>query len=508
MTERATGEPGPAGERFGVLRPALLLTGGRMLAFGAAFLVPVVLARVLTIEQFGTYKQLFLIFASVYFVAQVGIANSLFYFLPRAPERAGRYAVNAVLILTASGVACALGLVAGAGALARVFHNPALAPLIGPLGIFLAAMLVATPLEIVLVSRHRYRAAAVVFALSDLLRAGLLVVPALLTGELAWLLAGAIAFGLARLVALGCFLWRGFETPPRPDGALLRQQLAYSLPFGLAVLVATAQTHLHEYVVAHRFDAATFAIFAVGCLQIPLVDFVATPAGDVMMVHMAEAAREGRADRLLATWHDTVSSLSLLFVPLVGLLVLGSRELIALLFTPTYAAAAPLFALGSTAILLVPLMTDGVLRVFARTRFLLVVHLLQLAVTAACIGPFLARWGLRGAIGVTLLAAVAGRVVALGETRRRLGVDWRGLLPLGDLGRILGAGALAFVAGRAALELAGLSGLPALALLGVVFTSVYYLLVVAGGVAPGPRELVEPLRRRLSRRVPALERSR
>jgi O-antigen/teichoic acid export membrane protein len=508
VTASAAGRPPAAAERFGVLRPALLLTGGRLLAFGVAFLVPVVLARVLTIEQFGTYKQLFLVFATVFFVAQVGIANSLFYFLPRAPERAGRYAVNAALVLAASGAACALGLAAGAGALARAFHNPALAPLIGPLGVFLAAMLVAAPLEIVLIARHRYRAAALAYALSDLLRAGLLVVPAVVTGDLAWLVAGAIAFGLARVVALAVHLRRGLGAAPRPDGALLREQLAYSVPFGLAVLVATAQTHLHEYVVAHRFDAATFAIYAVGCLQIPLVDFVATPAGDVMMVRMAEASREGRADRLLATWHDTVASLALLFVPLVGLLVLGSRELITLLFTPTYAAAAPLFALGSTAILLVPLMTDGVLRVFARTRFLLGVHLLQLAVTAACIGPFLSRWGLAGAIGVTLVAVAVGRLVALGETRRRLQVGWRRLLPWGALGRIAGAGAVAFLAGRAALALSGLSGLPALALLGAVFCTVDYLLVVAGGVAPGPRELAEPLRRRLSRQLPALERSR
>ena len=48
------------------------------------------------------------------------------------------------------------------------------------------------------------------------------------------------------------------------------------------------QANLHHYVVASRFDPATFAIYAVGCLQIPLVDVMTTSSANVMMVKMAE----------------------------------------------------------------------------------------------------------------------------------------------------------------------------------------------------------------------------
>ena len=37
-----------------------------------------------------------------------------------------------------------------------------------------------------------------------------------------------------------------------------------------SVGVEVIQLNYHQYVVAARFDAATFAIYAIGCLQIPL----------------------------------------------------------------------------------------------------------------------------------------------------------------------------------------------------------------------------------------------
>ena len=72
------------------------------------------------------------------------------------------------------------------------------------------------------------------------------------------------------------YLWREFGRGFRVDAALWRNQLAYALPFALAVGIEVVQVNYHQWVVASRFDAATFAIYAVGCLQIPLIDLVCT----------------------------------------------------------------------------------------------------------------------------------------------------------------------------------------------------------------------------------------
>ena len=132
----------------------------------------------------------------------------------------------------------------------------------------------------------------------------LLLAAALLTGELRYVLYGAVAFAAARVVAMLLYVRRELGGALRFDAALARAQLAYSLPFALAVVLATGQLKLHELVVSHTFDVATYAIYAVGCLQIPFIDFVASPASDVMMVRMAEALGAGRTEEARASWFD------------------------------------------------------------------------------------------------------------------------------------------------------------------------------------------------------------
>src|SRR5206468_6900138 len=118
-----------------------------------------------------------------------------------------------------------------------------------------------------------------------------------------------------------------------------------------------------------------FAIYAVGCLQIPLVDIVMLSASNVMMVRMTHTIHEGRGHAVVALWHDTTRKLALIFFPFVGLLLVNARELIVLLFTENYLASTPIFMVSSLYILLTVFQIDGVLRVYAQTRFLFVINL-------------------------------------------------------------------------------------------------------------------------------------
>src|SRR5580700_6520837 len=104
----------PAPETDSVFKPALLLMSGRTVAFAATFFIPLVLARVFDASQFGTYKQLFLIWGTIYAVAQMGMASSLYYFLPRQPRMAGPYVANSLLFLAVTGLCCLGALVLAA----------------------------------------------------------------------------------------------------------------------------------------------------------------------------------------------------------------------------------------------------------------------------------------------------------------------------------------------------------------------------------------------------------
>jgi O-antigen/teichoic acid export membrane protein len=412
-----------------VAQPTLWLIAGRGVGFLAAFIVPLILVRVFDQATFGTYKQLFLIYATLFGVAQIGVAESLYYFVPRDPSTAGRHASNAIITLAAAGVVSVVVLGGASESIAQWLTNDQLADTLVLLGVFLALMLTSAVAEIVLVSRRQYETAAYAYAGSDIVRAAFVLVPAIAIGTLRGVLWGAVAFAATRLVVMLWYFSRSINTLFRPSLALWKSQWAYTLPFALAVGIEVIQGNVHHYVVASRFDPATFAIYAVGCLQIPLVDVMATSAANVLMVKMAENGFDTRGPAALALWHDTMSRLAIVIVPLTMFLLVMARDIIVTLFTASYLASVPIFMLWTLTIVSFVPCVDAMLRVHAQTRFLFGLNLLRLALVLGLTTWFLSWYGLSGAVLVVLISTFVVRVIGLVRIARLLDTGLATVLP-------------------------------------------------------------------------------
>lgn len=396
-----------------MLKPALIIMAGRSVGYAVLFLLPLILVRVFDQQEFGTYKQVFLLYGTVLNVAQIGMSESLFYFLPGASRDGGRYVCNSMVVLGAMGLLVGAGFYFGGDRIAQALNNPGLAPLMPLLALFFLLMLASYVLEIVMTSRHHYAAAAASYGVSDITRALLIVSPALVFQTLAAVLYGAIAFAVVRLGTTVWYCRRQFGATLRLDGPLLLRQAAYSLPFACYVLFQTGQESLHQYFVSSLFDAATFAVYSVGCLQVPLVELVSTSVVNVMMVGMVQAVRDGRESAVLSMWHDTVRKLALVFYPLVALLLITAHDLIIFLFTEAYAASVPIFRAWAVAIILATIPMDGLQRVYAQTPFLLITNIVRLAIVAGGMYWFVSAFGLLGAVLLTIVALAVGKAMGL-----------------------------------------------------------------------------------------------
>jgi O-antigen/teichoic acid export membrane protein len=415
-------------------KPAMLLVAGRAVGLVASFAIGIILARIFAPAVFGTYKQFFLIYATLYGLAQLGMAESLYYFVPKNAERTGRYVCNALIMLGGAGLACTAALWAMRSQIAARLTNPDLAGYMVLLGLFLTFMLMSTVLEIVMVSRKRHFIAAFTYAISDIGRTLLFVIPALMFASLRAVFIGATVFAGVRLALMVASLWREFGREFTVDRALWRHQLAYALPFALAVGIEVIQINYHQYIVASRFDAATFAVYAVGCLQIPLVDLIVTSTVNVLMVKMAEDSSDAHAT--VGLWHDTIERLAFLIVPLAMMLLVVAHGLIVGLFTETYVGSVPIFMVWALSILPSVFAVDAVLRALAQTRFLLIMNVIRLALVAVLIGWCLSTFGLVGAVLVTLLTTTLVKVMAVWKIARLLRIPLRDAMPWSRLGAI------------------------------------------------------------------------
>jgi O-antigen/teichoic acid export membrane protein len=171
-------------------------------------------------------------------------------------------------------------------------------------------------------------------------------------------------------------------------------------------------------VVSSVYGAATFAVYAVGLFQIPIVDLVGTVTASTFMVELARL-RGGRPGDAVSLWHSVTVRLAAVCFPVCGFAVFWAPELIEVLFTDAYQASVPIFRVVACGALLAPLLTDAVLRVYADTPWILRVNAIKLLLAVGLL-PAAAAWGsLAGVALVGVLIMLAGKVLML----KRVGVD-------------------------------------------------------------------------------------
>lgn len=480
-----------------VLAGARPLVAARAFSAGVTFFIPVVLARLLDLSEYGTFKQFFLLANTLYLALTLGMPQSLYYFLPRVDDPTRRtFLAQTLAWLLGAGALVALLLLA-ATPLVTWIGGPQLAAMRVPMAIFCGCLLAAGALEAGLTAQGRPQAAAVSFAVSDTAKTAFFLVPALLGHGLRGVFWGAAAFAALRLVAAWIVHGRTRGAPlARAD--LFREQVGYAIPFGAAMLLAMPQQQFHQYAVAIATDPAVFAIYAVGCFNLPIVDLLYSPTSELLMYRIGEQERQGRPAREAAeAFREAAGKLAYAFLPVAAGLFVIAPSFLALFYGPRFEASAPFFRVALVVVVLACFPVDGVLRARARTRTLLASYAAKAAATVPIVLGLLHLLGPIGAmIGFALCEALHKAALLLLAARALLpAVAARGplfgtaaalaaVLPGRHLVR---AGAAACAAAAIPFALRGLVPLEpllAVALEGGAFWLLYFAALVVAGVRP------------------------
>ena len=423
-------EPSSNKSIFARARPLML---ARAASAGFSFIIPLALARLFAQSEYGTYKLLFLVSQTLLLILPFGMSQSLYYFVPRTGARRP-FLVQTLLFMSVMGVLAALGVSALGPQIGGWLNNPAFATHSTLLGLYTFGLIASMPLEVALTARGDTNQAAAAYVASDLVKTVAMTVPAALGYGLHGLMAGIAFFALARVVATLLLVLRG-EPGPSFDPAALKAQLRYALPFGGAMALAIPQQYFHQYVVSSRLDAATFAVYAVGIFNLPIIDLLYTPTSEMLMIRLAELEREGRKHLGLDAFREAVARLAFIFFPLALFFIAIAPEFITALFTVRYLGSVPVFRVVACGIFLTCLPVDGALRACNETRFIFFSYFIKFAVTVPLVLVGVSRFGMMGGVVSWLAADAIAKGSLVARLPKALGTTFAKLLPWADLGR-------------------------------------------------------------------------
>jgi O-antigen/teichoic acid export membrane protein len=296
----------------------------------------------------GSYRQFFLLDGTIKLLFQLGIAQSLYYFIPRDSRNADRYLINAICLNL-----LVFGSVYSVGYLSRehiidIFHMEFLSAFYFQLAAYTILMMMSLCVETYLTARQQVREAAAFAVFGQLMVTIGVLLAAVVTRRLEVIFTALVVCQFLLVVTQLSFIMRkNGRLRLRVDLDLLRTQFRYGILLGLGGGAWVVLSRVHEYYVSGTRDVESFAVYSYGCTQIPIVQLYLQSTAAVTLGMFAQHLHRENWDAVLELWRKVLRNLLGVALPAVLFLVAISEPLIKFWLTPEYYDAITIFRVNA-----------------------------------------------------------------------------------------------------------------------------------------------------------------
>lgn len=465
------------------LKEAVALASSRYIDQALMLLTPMLLVRVINPTAFGEYRLFWLIGTTIALLAPLGIPNSLLYFFPRL-DGAGRsrFLGQALLFMGLTTTLWIAVLFVIAPLLPSNFAE-LLRTHRWEICIFAACWTLSTLLDsLPIATKQVYWQSGATLAVSAI-RTALLLVTAIISRDVEKILLAVTVFTIFRAAVLAWFIRRHAAVqlfPIERDDFV--QHLRYSLPFGAAGLLYSLRRQAEQWIVAGLFPASAFGAFTIGLSLLLPFDVVRNVISTLLLPRMSHAQfTNSVAAAVDLNRRGNVLSFFVV-APGIAFLFAFAPDLIHLLFTHRYIAAAPVLRIYLVQIALL-LEVTTILNVLRLGRFQIgyAVFLLPLSMLLSYIGA--RAFGMPGAALGSLVAQVIAYAIIFSKLASVLEMPIRNLQEWRTLFVIALCAALAATTALLAADLLALMVLGRCVVGAVVFALAYFALARICGLS-------------------------
>jgi len=427
----------------GIARQAAVLSVSRIANYGLMIISPIVLVRILTVADFGRYREFLLYGSLLQALAGFSFSQSLLYFIPLHPSSPWRVvrenaSLTGIFSVSVVGVFVACDLVVPGGLVG---------PYLVPLVIYVLLYVNLDWWESFWVARHR---PILVFSYTGgrLIARMLAVICAALVTKDVWVVIWTlIAFETLRV--FGSFVaWRRADrsTFEPPVGDIRRQQLMFCVPLGLATVLYLLGRNLGNVVIAKYLGAAALAQFAIGTYGEPIILALRDSVSSVVLVELVRLGERSRD--ALALWYRTTVINCLLLFPVAAVVAWYAEPLVLKTFGAGYRPAIPVLQWYALVILRSCFDFAPLLRANNNTRPFIASCAVAALANALTLVVLLPTYGIvAAAVGLVVSSFAEAAFLALCVSRL-YGIGGRALLPWSAVMTVstcaAGAAAIAF----------------------------------------------------------------
>ncbi len=449
-----------------------ILTLSRIANYGLMLISPIFLVRLLSVADFGRYREFLLYGALLQAFAQFSINDSLLYCVPSNPGSPWRIARQTAILTFCSSMLVALVLVVLDTATGGAVVHGYLWPLV-------AYVLVSVNLDFwehFWLANNRVQAVFVYSGARLAIRVLVVVATAAVTHDFRVVIWALVVLEALRFVAAAVYFLasdRSRYEPPLQEP--WRDQLRYCLPSGAASLLASLNRNVSNVIVARLLGAVALAQYAIGRFGEPVVTTLRNSISATILPEMVRKDRGASGGTALELWQKATVINTIMLFPVIVLVTRYAEPLVTMLFGASYTTAAVIMQIYMLVVIRECFDFAPALRAVNRTRSLVESNVAGLLTCAAAMFVLIPLSGLPGAMFAFVIASyvdaswLAWRMLSAYKVGPSQLVPWRSIaktaLAAAMASVLIVSSVWTDVFGRAGIAIAGVVYLAAFALL-------------------------------------------
>ncbi len=421
---------------------ALIFASSNAATAVVTLVIAAVLSRVFDKVDYATYRQTLLVYQFSGPLLALGLPAALFYFLPGETSRIRAVLLENLILLGALGGSFSLFLVLGGNVfIAEQFSNPELEETLLVFALYPVLFLPTTAVSAVLVVQEKVQWLFLHTVATRLSRLFLVL-------GVVWLCAagplgavGAMTVSGGIVFASGIYLM--LRAVPRSEVSRptlrgMSSQLKYAVPIGLALMLEKLAMGIDQVLVSALCSPREFAVFVNGAMEIPFIRMITVPATAVVLPELVAFYKNNQRGEALELWRKAARKVSVVLLPIGGVLFVIAPELMAVLYSSEYIESSRPLRIY---LLLLParlIFFGAIFQAAGRTDLILKRAIGTLVLNTLVSYPLIYYFGIEGAAWGTVIV-FWGYVIpyCIGYCSRLLEVKWFQLMPYRQVGLMI-----------------------------------------------------------------------
>lgn len=390
---------------------ALWISFGRIASMLVVFVMPIILTRFLSKEDYGVFSQFFTLYSALYLIFGFGLSSNLFYYYPTANKNdQERYVSNTFILMLFMSVVSIL-LLSFPFVQKYLFSDGRLYDF--RLLVVLCVAL-AVPMNIiapVYTVRKDKVGAMILPPLVAILRVGTIVLCAILYSDLSYIFIGLLIYQI--LIFLLSFFYSLRFRLVRFDKEKIKQQLRYSIPIGITVVLLQLSHYLDKIICISNIDPNEYAVYSVAFLSIPFINQIYDSLCQVNVINMTTSYQENNLPQVVVLYKDFVTKTLSFSTPIILVVALYAEEIIGFLYPSSYNSAAPYFRIYTLTFLFAMFGAGTILRATGKTKYSTMSFALSFMVSLPATYFLIKSYGINGAIIGAVINLILPRLIQI-----------------------------------------------------------------------------------------------